>query len=272
MMRDIIQLEKVGRQIRRDIIQMTALAGSGHPGGSLSATDLMAALYFEIANVDPSNPMKEDRDRIIYSKAHVTPLIYSVLARRGFFDPELLKTFRKLGSPLQGHPHIHCVPGIEMSGGSLGQGISIALGTAIAGKMDKAPWRVYCLMGDGELQEGQVWEAFMAAAHYKADNLTAIIDKNGLEIDGTTKDVMNIDPLEKKLEAFGWHIIECDGHDYGQILYAFDQAKQIKGKPQAVIAHTVKGKGVSFMENNAEWHGKAPNQVETEKALLELAD
>ncbi len=271
-MADTMNLARAAKQIRRDIIEMTFAAGSGHPGGSLSSTDLMTALYFDVANVDSANPEKPDRDRIIYSKAHITPLIYSVLARRGFFDPSTLKTFRKLGSPLQGHPHINCVPGIEMSGGSLGQGLSISLGLALSGKLDKAPWRVWCLMGDGELQEGQVWEAFMAGAHYKADNLTAIIDKNGLEIDGPTKDVMNIDPLKDKLVAFGWHVIGCDGHDFTQIIQAFNEAKATKGKPTAIIANTVKGKGVSFMENNPDWHGKAPNKEEAEKALKELAD
>lgn len=269
-MTDINALKSAAKQIRRDIITMISEAGSGHPGGSLSATDLMTAVYFEAANLKPDNPKWEDRDRIIYSKAHVTPLIYSVLARRGFFDPTILPTFRKLGSPLQGHPHIGCVPGVESSGGSLGQGISTALGVALAGKLDKKSWRVYSLMGDGELQEGQVWEAFMAAAHYKADNLTAIIDKNGLEIDGPVKEVMNIDPLDEKLRAFGWKVITCDGHDFQSIVTAFNDAKSTKGQPQAIIASTVKGKGVSFMENNPDWHGKAPNKEEAQKALAEL--
>lgn len=263
-------LEAVAKQIRRDIITMTQSAGSGHPGGSLSATDLMAVLYFESANIDPKKPDREDRDRIIFSKAHVTPLIYSVLARRGFCDPAILTGFRKLGSPLQGHPHIGCIPGIESSGGSLGQGISVALGLAMAGKLDKKPWRVWCVLGDGELQEGLVWEAFMAAAHYKTDNLVAIIDKNGLQIDGTTKEVMNIDPLAEKLRAFGWEVIEIDGHNLNQIREAYGKAKKVDGKPVAIIANTVKGKGVSFMENNANWHGKAPSKDEAEKALAEL--
>lgn len=263
-------LEAVAKQIRCDIITMTQSAGSGHPGGSLSATDLMAVLYFESANIDPKKPGREDRDRIIFSKAHVTPLIYSVLARRGFCDPVILTGFRKLGSPLQGHPHIGCIPGIESSGGSLGQGISVALGLAMAGKLDKKPWRVWCVLGDGELQEGLVWEAFMAAAHYKTDNLVAIIDKNGLQIDGTTKEVMNIDPLADKLRAFGWEVIEIDGHNLTQIREAYGKAKKVDGKPVAIIANTVKGKGVSFMENNANWHGKAPSKDEAEKALAEL--
>jgi transketolase len=264
-------LEGIAKQIRRDIITMTHSAGSGHPGGSMSATDLMTVLYFETAKIDPANPSMEDRDRIIFSKAHVTPLIYSVLARRGFFSPEILPTFRKLGSPLQGHPHINCVPGVESSGGSLGQGISVALGLALGAKLDKKPWHVWCVLGDGELQEGQVWEAFMAGAHYKADNLTAIIDKNGLEIDGPTKDVMNIDPLSDKLRSFGWEVIEIDGHNYDQIRNAYQRAKTLTGKPQAIIANTVKGKGVSFMENNVNWHGKAPSKDEAAKALAELA-
>lgn len=265
-------LEAIAKQIRRDIISMTQAAGSGHPGGSLSATDLMTVLYFETANIDPKKPQMEDRDRIIFSKAHVTPLIYSVLARRGFCDPSILPTFRKLGSPLQGHPHINCIPGIESSGGSLGQGISVALGLALGAKLDSKPWRVWTVLGDGELQEGQVWEAFMAGAHYKADNLTAIIDKNGLEIDGSTKEVMNIDPLADKLRAFGWEVIEIDGHDYSQIKQAYEKAKTVKGKPQAIIANTIKGKGVSFMENNVNWHGKAPSKDEAAKALAELID
>lgn len=269
-MRDIEQLKQISKQIRRDIIRMTHLAGSGHPGGSLSSTDLMTALYFCVAKVDPKQPLLDNRDRIIYSKAHITPLIYSVLARLGYFDPAILDSFRKFGSPLQGHPHIGCVPGIEMSGGSLGQGISIAAGLAAGGKMDNKPWRVFCLMGDGELQEGQVWEAFMSASHYKLDNLTIIIDKNNLEIDGPTKDVMNIDPLPDKLTAFGLKVIECDGHDFLSILNAFDLAIETKNQPQAIIAHTVKGKGVSFMENNPDWHGKAPSDQDAEKALKEL--
>ncbi len=269
-MSKIEELEQVSKQIRKDIVSMVHGAGSGHPGGSLSATDLMTALYFDVANIDPNNPENPNRDRIIYSKAHVTPLIYSLLARRGFFDPKDLDTFRKFKSSLQGHPHIKCLPGIESSGGSLGQGISVAIGLALAAKLDKLDHRVYCILGDGEHQEGEVWEAYMSAAHYKLDNLTIIVDKNGLEIDGFTKDVMNIDPLNKKLASFGLEVIEVDGHSFESILDGFKKAKEIKGKPQAIIADTVKGKGVSFMENEAGWHGKAPDADQIKVALSEL--
>jgi len=269
-MKNIDELKDTAKQIRHDIVSMVSKAGSGHPGGSLSSTDVMTAIYFSVATIDSSNPKNPNRDRIIYSKAHVTPLIYSLLARKGFFNPEKLDTFRQFKSDLQGHPHIDCLPGIESSGGSLGQGISVAIGLALSAKLDKQNHRIYCLMGDGEHQEGEVWEAYMSASHYKLDNLTIIVDKNNLEIDGFTKDVMNIDPLHEKLSAFGLEVIEIDGHDFDSILDGFSKAKSVKGKPQVIIAHTIKGKGVSFMENEAGWHGKVPNKEETEKALSEL--
>jgi len=265
------ELELISKQIRRDIIKMINKAGSGHPGGSLSATDVMTALYFEVANLSPSDPLNPNRDRIFYSKAHVTPLIYSLLARRGFFDPEKLFEFRRLKSNLQGHPFIHSLPGIESSGGSLGQGISVAVGSSITAKRMKWKHRIFCLLGDGEQQEGEVWEAYMSASHYKLDNLTIIIDKNRLEIDGFVKDVMNIDPFSDKLIAFGFEVFEVDGHDFDSILSAFDNTKTANGKPKAIIAKTVKGKGVSFMEDEAGWHGKSPDDELTRKALSELS-
>lgn len=265
------ELKAISKQIRRDIIQMINKAGSGHPGGSLSATDIMTALYFAVSNLNIKDTCDPDRDRIFYSKAHVTPLIYSLLARRGYFDPAKLTEFRKFKSNLQGHPYIHSLPGIESSGGSLGQGISVAVGSAITAKRMGEKHRIFCLLGDGEQQEGEVWEAYMSASHYKLDNLTIIIDKNRLEIDGFVKDVMNIDPLSDKLEAFGFEVFEVDGHDFDSILDAYEKTKSITDKPQAIIANTIKGKGVSFMEDEAGWHGKAPDDEQTKKALSELS-
>lgn len=247
-----------------------AAAGSGHAGGTLSIMDVTAALYLHVANHDPKCPFWEDRDRIIWSTGHKAPNLYIGLGMAGYFDIEDVARLRKLGSPYQGHPHWPKLPGVEASTGSLGQGLSIAVGIALAGKLDKKDYHVYCLMGDGEQQEGQIWEAAMEAGHFKLDNLTGIVDKNQLQIDGWVKDVMNIDPLDEKYRSFGWEVIEIDGHDMQQILEAFDKAKNVKGKPTVIIANTVKGKGVDFMENVAGWHGKSPNYEEMMKGLEQL--
>lgn len=258
------------RIIRRDIIEMLGQSGSGHTGGSLSAADIMACLYFWELNLDPTNPQWEERDRFVLSKGHAAPVLYASLAERGFFPPEKLSTLRKLGSPLQGHPDRKKLPGVEASTGSLGQGISWAVGMGLAAKMDGAAYRVYALLGDGELEEGMVWEAVMAAAHYKLDNLTIIVDNNGLQIDGPIKKVLSPEPIADKFRAFGCEVIAIDGHDPREIMQAFNQARQISGRPTAIIAKTVKGKGCSFMEDKAEWHGVAPNAEEVQRALAEL--
>lgn len=258
------------RQIRRDIIKMLGQAGSGHTGGSLSASDIIACLYFWEMNLDPANPNWGERDRFVLSKGHAAPVLYAALAEKGFFPRDYLNSLRKLGSPLQGHPDMRKLPGVEASTGSLGQGISWAVGMALAGKMDQKSYRVYALLGDGEIEEGMVWEASMAAAHYKLDNLMAFIDFNGLQIDGKLEEVMSPLPIPDKFRAFGWHVLEIDGHDHQQIMQALNTARTIQGKPTAVIAHTIKGKGCSFMENRVEWHGVAPNPEEVEKALAEL--
>lgn len=264
------ELKHVANQIRQDIVVMVNAAGSGHPGGSLSAADIMASLYFGEMNIDPENPKKADRDRFVLSKGHAAPVAYATLARRGYFDPEELIHLRKIGHMLQGHPNMTYVPGIDMSTGSLGQGISAAVGMALAGKLDNASYRTYTLLGDGELNEGLVWEAAMSAAHYKLDNLVAIVDYNGLQIDGPNEEVMGIKPVDKKFESFGWHVITIDGHDFEEIAKAFETARSVKGKPSVIIATTVKGKGVSFMENQASWHGTAPNQEQVDQAIAEL--
>lgn len=264
------KLEKIARDIRVGIIKETFHAGSGHPGGSLSAVDILTVLYFKEMNIDPADPKKADRDKFILSKGHAGPLLYATLANRGFFPTEELLTLRKLGSRLQGHPDMKKVPGVEMSTGSLGQGFSTSVGMAIANKLDKKPGRVYALLGDGELQEGLVWEAAMSAAHYKLDNLVAIVDWNGLQIDGKNEDVMTVTPVDEKFKSFGFHVISIDGHSYEEIEDAFEKAREFKGKPTAIIAKTTKGKGVSYMENNAGWHGKAPNEEEAKKAVAEL--
>lgn len=243
---------------------------SGHPGGSLSAADILTTLFFGEMNIDPKNPKDADRDRFVLSKGHAAPVLYSVLARRGYFPVEELSTLRKIGSRLQGHPSMKCLPGIDMSTGSLGQGISVAVGMSLAGKIDNKDYRVYVLLGDGELEEGQVWEAAMSAAHYKLDNLTAFIDFNGLQIDGDITKVMNPSPIDKKFEAFGWNVLVIDGHDIDEILNAIEKAKNCKGKPTVVICNTIKGKGVSFMENQASWHGTAPNKEQCKQALAEI--
>ena len=257
-------------KVRMGIIESTHAAKCGHPGGSMSAADMFTYLYNKELNVDPANPKWEDRDRFVLSKGHTAPGLYAALAYRGFFPVEDLLTLRKAGSYLQGHPNMNSVPGVDMSTGSLGQGISAACGMALAGKVDGKDYRVYTLLGDGEIQEGQVWEACMFAAHYKLDNFVAIIDNNGLQIDGEVAKVMSPYPIDQKLEAFGFHVQVIDGHDFDQIESALNAAKQVKGKPSAIVMKTVKGKGVSFMENLASWHGVAPNDAQYEQAMAEL--
>lgn len=270
MNKNISELKSIAQLIRGDIVTMLTESSSGHPGGSLSSADIVTALFFGEMNIDVKNPNDENRDRFVLSKGHAAPVLYSALARRGYFEVEELKTLRKFGSRLQGHPSMKCLPGIDMSTGSLGQGISAATGMALAGKIDNKSYRVYTLLGDGELEEGQVWEASMAAAHYKLDNLTAFIDFNGLQIDGNVKDVMNPSPIDKKFEAFGWNTIVIDGHNMEEILKAIESAKQCKGMPTAIICKTIKGKGVSFMENQAAWHGTAPTKEQCSQALAEI--
>lgn len=267
---DYTQFEKTAANIRTGIVKAIHNAGSGHPGGSLSAADLVTALYFKEMNIDPKNPAMRDRDKFILSKGHAGPAQYAALAERGYFPKEDILTLRKLGSNFQGHPNMKKVPGIEMSTGSLGQGFSVAGGMAMANKLDQNPGRVYVLLGDGELQEGLIWEAAMSAAHYKLDNLVGILDWNGLQIDGKNEDVMTVAPVDEKFRAFGWNVIQIDGHDFEQIFGAFDKARACKGKPTMIIAKTCKGKGVSFMEGEAGWHGKAPNEEQTQQALEEL--
>jgi transketolase len=264
------KLEEVSKLIRKDIVSMLTESASGHPGGSLSIADIMAVLFFKEMNIDTSKVNDPNRDRFVLSKGHAAPALYSTLARKGYFGVEELSTLRKIGSRLQGHPNMNDLPGIDMSTGSLGQGISAAVGMALAGKLDSKNYRVYAIMGDGELEEGQVWEASMSAAHYKLDNLTAFIDNNGLQIDGNIEDVMNPGPIDKKFEAFGWNVLTIDGHNYDGIINAIEKAKQFKGKPTAIICNTIKGKGVSFMENEAGWHGTAPNKEQCEQALNEI--
>ena len=265
-----LELEKMANEIRKDIVTAVHSAKSGHPGGSLSAADIMTYLYFEEMNVDPANPKWEDRDRFVLSKGHVAPGLYSTLAEKGYFPKEDLKTLRHTGSYLQGHPDMKHIPGIDMSSGSLGQGVSAAVGMAAAGKYDKKDYRVYTLTGDGEIQEGQIWEAAMWAGHRKLDNLVVIVDNNNLQIDGSVEDVCSPYPIDKKFEAFNFHVINIDGNDFDQIRAAFKEARETKGMPTAIIAKTVKGKGVSFMENAAGWHGKAPNDEEYEIAMADL--
>ncbi len=265
------KLKEIAKNIRREIIEMTYLAGSGHPGGSLSSVEILVYLYFHKMRYDPKNPKWEGRDRFVLSKGHATPAIYSILAYAGFFPKEDLRYFRKLGSYLQGHPSYLETPGIEASTGSLGMGLSIANGMAIAGKVNKKDYRVYVLLGDGEIEEGQIWEASMTSARHKLDNLIAILDNNDLQIDGKVSLIKNPYPLEDKWRAFGWEVFSIDGHSFDDIDNAFKEAEMIKGKPSIMIAKTVKGKGVSFMEDRHEWHGKAPNEEERLKALKELS-
>ena len=265
-----LQLQITACKVRMGIVDATHGAKAGHPGGSLSATEMFTYLYFKEMNIDPKNPKWEDRDRFVLSKGHTTPGLYSTLALRGFFPVEDLPTFRHIDSYLQGHPNMNTVPGVDMSTGSLGQGISVAVGMALGLKHQGKSARVYTLLGDGEIQEGQVWEACMAAAHYKLDNLVVVVDNNGLQIDGNIADVMSPYPIVGKLEAFGFHVIAIDGHNFDEIEAALEEAKTVKGQPTAIVMKTVKGKNVSFMENNAGWHGKAPNDAEHEQAIKEL--
>ena len=266
-----LELMKTANEVRKGVITATHSAKSGHPGGSLSAADIFTYLYFEELNIDPKDPKKADRDRFVLSKGHTAPGYYSALALRGFFPVEDLKTLRHTGSYLQGHPDMKHIPGVDMSSGSLGQGISAAVGMAISAKLSGDDYRVYTLLGDGEIQEGQVWEAMMFAHHYKLDNLCVIIDNNGLQIDGNVADVMSPYPIPEKLRAFGFEVAEIDGHDFEQIEAAFTKARETKGVPFAIVMKTTKGKGVSFMENQAGWHGKAPNDEEYEIAMKELS-
>ena len=269
-MENLERIQDICKEVRADIVRMTSAAGSGHPGGSLSAVEAMTVLYFTVMNHRPAEPDWADRDRFFLSKGHACPVLYSVMARSGYFPVEELLTLRKCGTRLQGHPSCKTLPGIEVSSGSLGQGLSIANGFALSAKVSGTDRRSYCLLGDGELQEGQVWEAIMTAAHYKLDNVCAVVDYNGLQIDGNVENVMGIAPLEDKWRSFNWHVIECDGHDVSQMMAAYEEAKQTKGKPSVIIMKTIKGKGVSFMENVAGWHGKVPNGEELQKALDEI--
>ena len=264
------QLQVMACKVRMGVIEGVHAAKSGHPGGSLSAADMFTYLYFKELRVDPKNPQWEDRDRFVLSKGHTAPGLYAALALRGFFPVEDLVTLRKLGSYLQGHPNMNSVPGVDMSTGSLGQGISVACGMALASRQKKRDNRVYTLLGDGEIEEGECWEAFMFANHYKLDNLCIMIDVNGLQIDGKVDDVKKVTPLSGKFQTFGWHVINVDGHSFPEILAALDEAKTVKGQPTAIIAKTHKGHGVSFMEDQAGWHGKAPNDEQFRQAMEEL--
>lgn len=270
--KDIDALREKARILRIEILKMLTTAGSGHTGGSLSAADIVAALYFYKMRHNPVDPKWNGRDRFILSKGHAAPVLYAALALSGYFDKALLKTLRRLGSPLQGHPCSKLLPGIEISTGSLGQGLSIANGIAMGLRMDGSDSRVYCLLGDGEIQEGQVWEAAMTASHYRLDNLCGIIDNNGLQIDGQCCDVMHIEPIVEKWEAFGWHVLDINGHDMGAVVDALDRAEKLKGKPTMIVARTIKGKGVSFFEGKVEYHGMAPSHEELETALIELGE
>jgi len=260
----------MAKKLRRHVITMIATAGSGHPGGSLSAADIITALYFRVLRHDPEHPQWPERDRFILSKGHAAPILYAALAEAGYFPVAELETLRKMDSRLQGHTDRTLTPGVEMSGGSLGIGLSFAIGIALAARLDSKTYRTYALLSDGECEEGQTWEAALAAAHFNLDNLTATVDCNGMQLSGWTRDIMNLEPFIRKWQAFGWHVIDIDGHNFDQILPAFARAEKMKGKPTVIIARTIKGKGVSFMENNVAFHGKAPTHEEAEKALKEL--
>ena len=268
--KDVNELQTYAKEIRKGIIEAVYNANSGHPGGSLSIAEILAVLYFNQMNIDEKNPHAKGRDRLVLSKGHTSPAVYSALALKGFFDIKELTKFRNVNSNLQGHPDMKRVPGVDASTGSLGQGLSIANGMALASNMDSEGIRVYCICGDGEIQEGQIWEAAMTAAHYKLDNLCVIIDNNNLQIDGKVNEVMSIYPIDEKFKSFGFEVINVDGHNIPELIKAFEQAKKIKGKPTAIIANTIKGKGVSFMENEAGWHGKAPNEEQYKLAMKEL--
>ncbi len=267
---EVQELEKKAKIIRKGIIEQVYQAQSGHPGGALSVADILTVLYFNQLNIDEKNPNWEDRDRVVLSKGHCSPALYSCLAHRGYFDIEKLKHFRKINNNLQGHPDMKKVPGVDMTTGSLGQGLSTANGMALCGKLDNKNYRVYCILGDGEIEEGQVWEAAMFASRHKLDNLCVIVDNNNLQIDGKIEDIVNPYPIDEKFKSFGFQIINIDGNDIEEIIKAFEVAKNIKDKPTCIIAKTIKGKGVSFMENKAEWHGKAPNEEQYKIAIKEL--
>ena len=267
---NIEELKNISKTIRKDIIEEVYSANSGHPGGALSIADIITALYFNEMNIDPKNPKDENRDRLILSKGHASAALYAALAEKGYFPKEDLKTFRNINSYLQGHPDMKHIPGVDMSTGSLGQGLSAANGMAMMFKLDKNPARVYCICGDGEIEEGQIWEAAMSSSKYKLDNLCLIIDNNNLQIDGTIEEVMSSYPIDDKFKSFGFNVITINGHDFSQILQAFEEAKNCKDKPTAIIAKTIKGKGITFMENQVGWHGKAPSQQEYEQAIKEL--
>jgi len=268
----VADLKRKAHDFRRDILEMTYAAGSGHPGGSLSAIDILTVLYYHTMRVDPKNPMWPDRDRFVLSKGHSCPALYAILADLGFFPKEELMRLRKPGSILQGHPDMNLTPGVEMSTGSLGQGLSVACGMAIAARLDGKDYRVYCMVGDGEAQEGNIWEGAMLAAHHRLDNLTTILDRNVMQIDGTTEQIMALEPLAEKWRAFGWNVLEIDGHDMVQIISALELAKGTKGKPTMIVANTVKGKGISFMENELAYHGRALTKEEMERAREELRE
>lgn len=265
------ELKEIAKKLRRHVITMIATAGSGHPGGSLSAADIITALYFKILCHNPENPQWPDRDRFILSKGHAAPILYAALAETGYFPLAELSTLRRLDSRLQGHPDSNFTPGVEMSAGSLGMGLSFAIGVALAARLDSKNYRTYVLLSDGECEEGQTWEAALSAGHFKIDNLTTIVDCNGIQLSGWTRDIMNLEPFIQKWQAFGWHAVDIDGHDLNQVLSACQEAEKMKGKPTVIIARTIKGKGVSFMENNVGFHGKAPTWEEAERALKELA-
>lgn len=267
---DIEELQETAKKIRRGIIEEVYSGQSGHPGGSLSIADVMTVLYFHEMNIDLENPKDENRDRLVLSKGHCAPALYSALANKGFFDVEELQTLRNIESRLQGHPDMRKIPGVDMTTGSLGQGLSAANGMAMAGKLDNKDYRVYCILGDGEIEEGQIWEAAMASSKYELDNLCVIVDNNNLQIDGTIEEVMSSYPIDEKFKSFGFQIINIDGHNIQEIIDAFDVAKNVKGKPTCIIAKTIKGKGVSFMENQVAWHGKAPNEEQYIQAMKEL--
>jgi transketolase len=271
MPKSLEQLQEIAKRVRREIIEMTGAAKSGHPGGSLSAVEIVVELYFDYMRHDPANPKWPDRDRFILSKGHAAPVLYAAMAEAGYTPIDQLKTLRKLGSIYQGHPDVRFIPSLEASTGSLGQGVSLALGMGLAARLDGRPYRTYVMLGDGEIQEGQIWEAAMFGAFHKVDNIVAIVDYNGIQLDGFVKDIMEVSPLAEKWRAFGWHVVEIDGHDFTAVRKAFEEAEATKGKPTAIVAHTVKGKGVSFMENNPKFHGTAPTAAEVELALQELA-
>lgn len=267
---EILNLKKIAKRIRRDIIEEVYSAQSGHPGGALSCTDILTALYFNQMNINPEKMDDENRDRFVLSKGHASAALYATLAERGYFSKDELKNFRKIGERLQGHPDMKHIPGVDMSAGSLGQGLSVANGMALSSKMDGRGFRVYCLLGDGEIEEGQVWEAAMTSAHYKLDNLCVIVDNNRLQIDGSVEEVMSVYPIKEKFESFGFEVFEVDGNDIDSLITVFQKAKTVKGKPTAIVAKTTKGKGISFMENQVGWHGKAPSEEQYLEAVKEV--